>query len=55
MDDAADPRVQSYEAAQAELDRLLNDPEPCIDPKRVWALLATLTAHDVPPTPPPAE
>jgi len=52
MDDVAETPDESYEAAQAELDRLLNDAEVAFDPKRVWALLATLTAHDVPP---PAE
>jgi hypothetical protein len=51
MDDAAATSDQSYEAAQAELDRLLNDAEASFDPKRVWDLLAALTAHDVPPLP----
>ena len=55
MDDTAEFGDESYEAAQAELDRLLNDPEVSFDPKRVWALLAALTEHDVPATPPAAE
>jgi hypothetical protein len=46
MDDAAE--TDRYEAAQAELDRLLNDPDADFDPGRVWALLAELTAHDLP-------
>ena len=45
MDDAAETR--RYEAVQAELDRLLNDPEVAFDPGRIWALLAELTAHDL--------
>ncbi len=55
MDDAAKRGDEGYEAAQAELDRLLNDPEVDFDPKRVWALLAALTVHDVPPALPAAE
>jgi len=47
MDDGAEAERDGYEAAQAELDRLLNDPEVGFDPGRVWALLAELTAHDV--------
>jgi hypothetical protein len=48
MDDNAGS-AESYEAAQRELDRLLNDPDVTFDAARVWALLATLTVHDVPP------
>lgn len=53
MDDAATPDDPACddEAAQNELDRLLNDPDVDFDPARVWALLAALTAHDVPPPP----
>ena len=32
------------EAKQAELDRLLNDPDTRMDPHRVWSLLAELRA-----------
>jgi len=45
MDDAA--ATDRYEAAQAELDRLLNDPDADFDPRRVWELLAELTARDI--------
>jgi len=46
MDDRAGAERDRYEAAQAELERLLNDPEVRFDPARVWALLAALTAAD---------
>lgn len=36
-----------FEAKLAELDRLLNDPETRMDPDRVWALLAELSARKV--------
>ena len=32
------------QAALDEMDRLLNDPEVPMDPARVWALAATLSA-----------
>lgn len=32
------------ETKQAELDRLLNDPDTRMDPHRVWSLLAELRA-----------
>ncbi len=35
-----------FETKLAELDRLLNDPEVRMDPDRVWALLAELSAHE---------
>lgn len=52
MDDRAETErheTDRYEAAQAELDRLLNDADADFDPGRVWALLAELTARDLPP------
>jgi hypothetical protein len=39
---------REFEAKQAELDRLLNDPETRMDPDRVWALLAELSAREKP-------
>lgn len=36
---------------QAELDRLLNDPEQRLDPHRVWALLAELASPRAAPSP----
>jgi len=29
----------------SEVDRLLNDPEHCLDPNKVWSLLADIAAH----------
>jgi hypothetical protein len=46
---------REIEAKQAELDRLLNDPETRMDPHRVWSLLAELSAEErgtKPPEPP---
>lgn len=37
---------REFQAKLAELDRLLNDPEVCMDPDRVWALLAEISAQD---------
>jgi hypothetical protein len=39
---------REFEAKQAELDRLLNDPETRMDPDRVWSLLAELSAGEMP-------
>lgn len=36
------------ESKLAELDRLLNDPETRMDPHRVWALLAEVSAPKPP-------
>ena len=38
---------REFQAKLAELDRLLNDPEIRMDPDRVWALLAEISAQDV--------
>ena len=35
---------REFESKLAELDRLLNDPETRMDPDRVWALLAEVSA-----------
>ena len=37
---------REFQAKLAELDRLLNDPEIRMDPDRVWALLAEISAQD---------
>ncbi|MBW8268439.1 hypothetical protein [Caldovatus aquaticus] len=36
-----------FESKLAELDRLLNDPDVQLDPHRIWALLAELSAHEL--------
>lgn len=36
-----------FTAKLDELDRLLNDPEVRMDPDRVWALLAEITAREL--------
>jgi len=38
---------REFQAKLAELDRLLNDPEIRMDPDRVWALLAELSAQEM--------
>ncbi|MFC7476075.1 peptide chain release factor 1 [Dankookia sp. GCM10030260] len=38
---------REFQAKLAELDRLLNDPEIRMDPDRVWALLAELSAQEL--------
>jgi|GEM_PF-903765 len=38
---------REIETKLAELDRLLNDPETRMDPHRVWALLAEVSAPQV--------
>jgi hypothetical protein len=38
---------REFQAKLAELDKLLNDPEIRMDPDRVWALLAEISAQDV--------
>lgn len=40
---------REFQAKLAELDRLLNDPEIRMDPDRVWALLAEISAQEVRP------
>jgi hypothetical protein len=35
---------REFESKLAELDRILNDPETRMDPDRVWALLAEVSA-----------
>ena len=35
-----------YTKTLIELDRLLNDPDVPMQPDRIWAMLADLTAHD---------
>jgi hypothetical protein len=35
---------REFESKQAELDRLLNDPDTRMDPHRVWLLLAEISA-----------
>jgi hypothetical protein len=47
---------REIETKQAELDRLLNDPETRMDPHKVWSLLAELRSNQpVAPAPrPPA-
>ncbi len=47
MDDH--PDAARLAKAEAELDRLLNDPDAAFDPRRVWSLLAELTARDASP------
>ena len=37
---------REFQAKLAELDRLLNDPEIRMDPDRVWALLAEISAQE---------
>uniref|UniRef100_UPI001F3901C1 hypothetical protein n=1 Tax=Falsiroseomonas oryziterrae TaxID=2911368 RepID=UPI001F3901C1 len=39
---------REIETKLAELDRLLNDPETRMDPDRVWALLAEVSAPAAP-------
>ena len=43
---------REFESKLAELDRLLNDPETRMDPDRVWALLAEVSAPAVAKRPP---
>ena len=38
---------REFQSKLAELDRLLNDPEVRMDPDRVWALLAEISAQDL--------
>lgn len=38
---------REFQAKLAELDRLLNDPETRMDPDRVWALLAEISAQEL--------
>jgi hypothetical protein len=38
---------REFQAKLAELDRLLNDPEIRMDPDRVWALLAEISAQEL--------
>jgi hypothetical protein len=38
---------REFQAKLAELDRLLNDPDVRMDPDRVWALLAEISAEDL--------
>jgi hypothetical protein len=38
---------REFQAKLAELDRLLNDPEIRMDPDRVWALLAEISAQEM--------
>jgi hypothetical protein len=38
---------REFQAKLAELDKLLNDPEIRMDPDRVWALLAEISAQDM--------
>ncbi|MBU6500101.1 MAG: peptide chain release factor 1 [Rhodospirillales bacterium] len=38
-----------YAAKLDELDRLLNDPDVAIEPRRVWALLAEVSAPEAEP------
>jgi hypothetical protein len=33
-----------YRRKLSEVDRLLNDPEQCLDPNKVWSLLADIAA-----------
>jgi hypothetical protein len=41
-----------YSRKLAELDRILNDPDTRLEPARVWALLAEVSARaPAPPTP----
>ncbi|WP_424140194.1 peptide chain release factor 1 [Roseomonas chloroacetimidivorans] len=42
------------EKAQAELDRLLNDPDVRMDPARVWALAGRLSSATTTKAPSPA-
>lgn len=34
-----------YRRKLTEVDRLLNDPECCLDPNQVWTLLADIAAY----------
>jgi len=36
-----------YTTKLDELDHLLNDPDVCLKPDRVWMLLAELSRHDL--------
>jgi hypothetical protein len=46
---------REIEAKQAELDRLLNDPDTRMDADRIWTLLAEISSAIMPPATPAAQ
>jgi len=43
---------REIETKQAELDRLLNDPDTRMDPDRIWSLLAEISSATMAPAMP---